>query len=194
MIMVDQMRGPQWLPAGGQAAIDAIMPYTAALRRRSFVFRNYFTAATSCIPARSTLLTGLYAPQTYMYQTLNIGNLSLVPFTNKKGFPTIGNVLSQSTPGYDAIWMGKWHVSAPVNGADGPGRTGSPIDTRFPALTRPVLILTMRGTLRQTEPPTKAAWGKPSLEGFQMLLRAIPAFPSNRCFCNSVTERSPMPS
>jgi hypothetical protein len=65
MIIVDQMRAPRWLPQAsvtgaksGQAAIDAILPNIAAIRNHSFVFANYNVAATSCSPARATLLTG----------------------------------------------------------------------------------------------------------------------------------------
>jgi hypothetical protein len=67
MIIVDQMRAPRWLPQAaqgvtgalsGQPAIDAILPNIAAIRNQSFVFANYDVAATSCSPARATLLTG----------------------------------------------------------------------------------------------------------------------------------------
>jgi hypothetical protein len=77
MIIVDQMRAPRWLPslgtnppAGrlqGQPAIDALLPNIAAIRNQSFVFANYDVAATSCSPARATLLTGLYSQQTCMF-------------------------------------------------------------------------------------------------------------------------------
>ena len=129
MIMVDQLRAPRWLPATGQAALDALSPNIAALRNASFVFPNYFVAATCCTPSRATLLTGLYSQQTYMFSTqINGREPSLVPFTGpttypftgSSGFPTIGNVLSQATPGYDTVWIGKWHLSDYNSETSGP--------------------------------------------------------------------------
>jgi len=132
MIMVDQMGAPRWLPPGGQMAIDGLMPNISGLRKQSCVFPNYFVAATACTPSRATLLTGLYSQQTCMFNTLaNWCNPKLLPYgpdpkTGKPtGFPTIGNVLSQPlpqgiggplTPGYDTVWIGKWHLSAMGSG------------------------------------------------------------------------------
>jgi arylsulfatase A-like enzyme len=125
-IMVDQMRYPRWLTQSQQATFtSAVMPNlygSAGLLQTSSNFSNYFVAATSCTPSRSTLLTGLYPQQTCMFVTQGSGlEPSLQPWNGGTGFPTIGDVLRQSlninacsgvlsTP-YDTAWIGKWHVS-----------------------------------------------------------------------------------
>jgi arylsulfatase A-like enzyme len=122
LIMTDQIRAPRWLPSGGQAAIDDLLPNLAYLRNNSYVFQNYFVAATSCSPSRASLLTGLYAQQNGIFQTQNPSYPyppSLLPYS-QGGFPTIGDVLSQvleygdgsASSSYDTAWIGKWHLSA----------------------------------------------------------------------------------
>ena len=149
MIIVDQMRSPTfWLPSAG---VDSAIPNIAALRDQSFVFSNYFTCATVCGPARASLVTGLYAQQTCIFSTQAPGASPIAPplapynpawsgqSTDPAGFPTIGNVLSQSLPvgntqttrSYDCAWIGKWHLSCPDGtssdpnpGANGPSDYG----------------------------------------------------------------------
>jgi len=144
LIMVDQLRAPRWLPSGGQGALDALLPNIAYLRNHSVTFPNYFVAATNCSPSRATLLTGLYSQQTCMFVTQGLqasGNYppSLLPYS-QGGFPTIGDVLSQTiergdgsgSTSYDTAWIGKWHVSANPDepsgscyqGGDGPSDYG----------------------------------------------------------------------
>lgn len=113
MIIADQLRAPRWLPPGGQSAVDTVLPNIAQLRTHSFIFPNYFVAATNCSPSRSTLLTGLYTQQTCVFTTVR-GVSTDVPLLT--GFPTFGTVLSQSLLGYDTAWIGKWHLG----GSDGP--------------------------------------------------------------------------
>jgi hypothetical protein len=156
MIMVDQMRASNfWLPRGGQTAINGAIPNITALMNMSWVFPNYFTAATKCSPARATLLTGLYAPQTSMFRTQNLTDavvapslLPLNPLNGQAGggFPTIGDVLSQclyvlnnsneltaETASYICTWIGKWHVSCYTGlqgSTNGAGYNG-PVDYGF---------------------------------------------------------------
>ncbi len=105
VILVDQLRNPTWLPAGGQAAIDTLLPNIAAIRNHSYVFTNYFTAATACTPARATLLTGLYTQETCIFTTSDSPtNPPLNP-----AFPTYGT--AAQTAGYSTFWFGKWHLS-----------------------------------------------------------------------------------
>jgi arylsulfatase A-like enzyme len=133
LILVDQMRAPTfWLPSGGQAAIDAWIPNIAGLRNQSWIFPNYSVAATICGPSRACLLTGLYSQQTCFFRSQTTGtnpaptllnyNKNWTPTSGTPGFPTIGNVLSQSLPignglgtqasaAYNCAWIGKWHVS-----------------------------------------------------------------------------------
>ena len=103
VIIVDQLRVPMWFPQ--QEELDGYLPGLAALRKNSVEFTQYFTAASFCTPARSTLLTGLYAPQTGVQNTENNDeNTFLNP-----GFPTWGTLLRKR--GYETYWWGKWHLS-----------------------------------------------------------------------------------
>src|SRR5260370_16624783 len=61
VILVDQWRSPIWFP--DPTTLAELLPATAALFSQSVNFTNYFTAATACSPSRTTLTTGLYAPQ-----------------------------------------------------------------------------------------------------------------------------------
>lgn len=146
LIMVDQMRASAfWPPAGpgGQAAIANTIPNITGLMNQSWVFPNYFVAATSCTPSRATLLTGLYAQQTCTFKTQTYFDASqvapsLIPYS-EGGFPSIGDVLSQClyvgpnglaaitpTASYDCTWIGKWHVSCYSGKQDGTPGAGGP--------------------------------------------------------------------
>src|SRR5437879_876505 len=59
IILVDQMRWPLWLsPSQMTILSQQILPNIfGRLRRRSYVFQEYYTAATTCVAARGTLLT-----------------------------------------------------------------------------------------------------------------------------------------
>jgi len=143
------MRNPAfWLPSGNNwlSTYSSFMPNIAGLAKQySFVFPNYFVAATMCTPSRACLLTGLYSQQTCIFQTLGSSSAptppALLPFNsswtsgNGAGFPTIGNVLSQSligSGGYECAWIGKWHLSCLslasgsdlIPGANGPSDYG----------------------------------------------------------------------
>src|ERR1017187_2469573 len=72
MIMVDQMRAPRWVPSSQSLA--TLLPNITQLQNMSFVFSNYFVAATACSPSRATLLTGLYSRQTCMFVTEDPGS------------------------------------------------------------------------------------------------------------------------
>ena len=100
VIMVDQMRWPQWVSQSQMAILDQqILPNIfGRLRDRSYVFEQYYTASTDCTAARSTLLTGLYTSQTAVYidsaTGLNTPNsAALVP-----AFPTWGEAIAALNP------------------------------------------------------------------------------------------------
>jgi arylsulfatase A-like enzyme len=99
VIVVDQMRFPQWFSASAAAA--AVMPNLGRLQRGAVSFANHYTASNDCTPARSTLLTGLYTHQTGCMIT---GGSTLDP-----GFPTWGTMLREH--GYETWWYGKWHLT-----------------------------------------------------------------------------------
>ena len=125
LVMVDQLRTPRWVPAGGSglATLQALTPNITKLQTQSFSFPNFFVAATACTPSRSTLLTGLYTQQTCQFRTQDTPGCE--PSLNI-GFQNIATVLGQSFLGMPSFWVGKWHLSDPTPtlgsamGANGP--------------------------------------------------------------------------
>jgi arylsulfatase A-like enzyme len=99
VIVVDQLRYPQWL--GATPLGLAFAPNLARLRSGAVSFAHHYTASNDCTPARSTLLTGLYTHQTGCMIT---GGSTLDP-----GFPTWGTMLREH--GYHTRWLGKWHLT-----------------------------------------------------------------------------------
>ncbi len=99
VIMVDQLRTPQWFTAS--PALARMLPNLSRLRREGVSFERHYTASNDCTPARSTLLTGLYTHQTGCMIT---GGSTLDP-----GFPTWGGMLREQ--GYATWWYGKWHLT-----------------------------------------------------------------------------------
>jgi arylsulfatase A-like enzyme len=100
VIMVDQLRFPQWfgpIPGGGVS----LPPNLERLRHGAVSFGRHYTASNDCTPARAALLTGLYTHQTGCMIT---GGSTLDP-----GFPTWGTMLREH--GYQTRWYGKWHLT-----------------------------------------------------------------------------------
>jgi arylsulfatase A-like enzyme len=103
VVMVDQLRAPQWFQVGGMAA--GLMPNLASLRAGGVSFGGHYTASNDCSPSRGTLLTGLYSHQTGCLVT---GGSTLSPL-----FPTWGTMLREH--GYTTAWFGKWHLTSHDN-------------------------------------------------------------------------------
>jgi arylsulfatase A-like enzyme len=100
VIMVDQLRFPQWFgPIPGAGA--SLPGNLARLRRGAVSFERHYTASNDCSPSRSAMLTGLYTHQTGCMIT---GGSTLDP-----GFPTWGTMLREH--GYRTRWLGKWHLT-----------------------------------------------------------------------------------
>ena len=99
VIIVDQLRFPQWF--GASALALSYAPNIARLSEGAVNFARHYTASNDCTPARSTLLTGLYTHQTGCMIT---GGSTLDP-----GFPTWGTMLREH--GYATRWLGKWHLT-----------------------------------------------------------------------------------
>jgi arylsulfatase A-like enzyme len=99
VIVVDQLRFPQWFGAGAIGA--SLPPNLQRLRQGAVSFARHYTASNDCSPARSTMLTGLHTHQTGCMIT---GGSTLDP-----GFPTWGTMLREH--GYQTRWLGKWHVT-----------------------------------------------------------------------------------
>ncbi|HEY2632356.1 MAG TPA: sulfatase-like hydrolase/transferase, partial [Solirubrobacteraceae bacterium] len=99
VVMVDQLRTPQWFSDSPEAI--GLMPNLARLREGGASFSSHYTAANDCTPARAALLTGLHTHQTGCMIT---GGSTLDP-----GFPTYGTMLREL--GYRTHWFGKWHLT-----------------------------------------------------------------------------------
>ncbi len=114
VIMVDQMRPPMWLPPA-PFSIESVLPnIMGRIQSNAYNFEQFFVAATICTASRSTLLTGLYTPQTAVYVTSEPGEN--VPALNP-AFPTWGEALAALNPAYsgNVWWFGKWHLSEELN-------------------------------------------------------------------------------
>ena len=81
VIVVDQMRFPQWFGAGAIGA--SLPPNLQRLRQGAVSFGHHYTASNDCSPARSAMLTGLHTHQTGCMIT---GGSTLDP-----GFPDVGH-------------------------------------------------------------------------------------------------------
>jgi len=99
VIMVDQLRYPQWYSPDPQTL--GFAPNLQRLREGSVSFGRHYTVSNDCTPSRSALLTGLYTHQTGCMIT---GGSTLDP-----GFPTWGTLLAEH--GYQTRWYGKWHLT-----------------------------------------------------------------------------------
>lgn len=104
VIIVDQMRAPQWFPAPEQ--LDVALPNLGRLRRSSVSFESHYTASNMCTPSRGVMTTGLYSHQTgCLFTGEGPSESSLAP-----RFPTWGTMLRQQ--GYRTWWWGKWHLGS----------------------------------------------------------------------------------
>jgi arylsulfatase A-like enzyme len=102
VIIVDQMRAPQWFPE--PAKLAALLPNIGRLQRSSVSFDSHYTASNMCTPSRGVMTTGLYSHQTgCLFTGAGPVESSLAP-----QFPTWGTMLRQQ--GYHTWWWGKWHL------------------------------------------------------------------------------------
>jgi arylsulfatase A-like enzyme len=102
VIVVDQMRHPQWFP--GPQQLIGLLPNIGRLRTRSTSFESHYTASNMCTPSRGVMTTGLYSHQTgCLFTGEGPSESSLAP-----QFPTWGTMLRAQ--GYRTWWWGKWHL------------------------------------------------------------------------------------
>ena len=111
VIMVDQLRTPQWFPS--QQQLDTLLPNLARIRTRATSFESHYTASNMCVASRGALLTGLYPHQTGCMLTKAVAASS----TLSAKFPTWGTMLREQ--GYETTWWGKWHLGPKPDKTEG---------------------------------------------------------------------------
>ncbi|OBJ72029.1 sulfatase-like hydrolase/transferase [Mycobacterium sp. 1274756.6] len=102
VIIVDQMRAPQWFPEPQE--LSALLPRLGGLQRESITFGAHYSASSMCTPSRGVMTTGLYSHQTgCLFTGEGPSESTLAP-----RFPTWGTMLRDA--GYRTWWWGKWHL------------------------------------------------------------------------------------
>ncbi|WP_396916529.1 sulfatase-like hydrolase/transferase, partial [Mycolicibacterium sp.] len=98
VILVDQMRAPQWFPSMRQ--LGPLLPRLTGLQQRSVSFTSHYSASNMCTPSRGVLTTGLYSHQTgCLFTGEGPTESTLAP-----RFPTWGTMLRDA--GYRTWWWG----------------------------------------------------------------------------------------
>jgi len=115
LIITDQERPALWWPSGWA---DANLPNTKRLQDHGLTFTHAFTAAAMCTVARNTMFTGLFPAQHHSKDTLTEDfQQSTTEHQLDHTLPNLATCLKEA--GYDVIYKGKWHMSSPVQAADG---------------------------------------------------------------------------
>jgi arylsulfatase A-like enzyme len=121
-IVVDELRYPSVFPQGisdASSFLRQFMPNTYKLVWQNGVkFAGHYTAASACTPARGTLITGLYAQQSWLLLTIldsPTTKVSPQPVL-RQHYPTYGKLLRGA--GYQTPYIGKWHLSIPHGSPD----------------------------------------------------------------------------
>ena len=96
--------------------IEANLPGLTQLQRNGLTFKNAFTNACMCSPARTTLLSG-YMPAQHgvrytLEQEMPSTNYPQVEMPTPDQMPNIATVMSAA--GYNVVYKGKLHVNKPA--------------------------------------------------------------------------------
>jgi choline-sulfatase len=114
LFLTDQQRAVQHFPPGWS---KRNMPGLTRLQRHGLTFKNAFTNACMCSPARSTLMSGYFTAQHGVKYTLETD----MPTPQ---YPQVELALSFANPasvvaaaGYTPVYKGKFHCNKPANGS-----------------------------------------------------------------------------
>ena len=114
LFLTDQQRAIQHFPVGWSRRN---MPGMTRLHKHGMLFRNAFTNACMCSPARSTLMSGYFPAQHGVKYTLEID----MPAPQ---YPQVELDTSFKNPatvalaaGYLPVYKGKFHCNKPANGS-----------------------------------------------------------------------------
>ncbi len=117
LFMTDQERAIQHFPKGWA---DKNLPGQKRLARNGMTFRNSFTNACMCSPARTTMMTGFMPAQHQVRHTLesNMNNTfdsegnPIYEYPNVPLSPDMKNMATvMAAAGYNVVWKGKFHMT-----------------------------------------------------------------------------------
>jgi choline-sulfatase len=111
LFITDQDRAIQHFPRGWAARN---LPGATRLARNGLIFRNAFTNACMCSPARSTLFSGYFPAQHGVKYTLE-EDMPADQYPQVElpvGLKNAASVMSAA--GYNVVYKGKWHCSKPA--------------------------------------------------------------------------------
>ncbi len=111
LFITDQDRAIQHFPRGWARQN---LPGYARLVQNGLSFRNAFTNACMCSPARSTLFSGYFPAQHGVKYTLE-EDMPADQYPQVELPPGLKNAASvMSAAGYNVVYKGKWHCSKPA--------------------------------------------------------------------------------
>jgi arylsulfatase A-like enzyme len=111
LFITDQNRAVQHFPKGWS---KKNLPGMARLQNNGLEFKNAFTNACMCSPARSTMATGFFPAQTGVKYTLE-SDMPASQYPQVETPVTFKNFASvMAAAGYSPTWKGKWHLNKPA--------------------------------------------------------------------------------
>jgi choline-sulfatase len=114
VFLTDQQRAVQHFPPGWS---ERNMPGFSQLQRRGLTFRNAFTNACMCSPARSTLMSGYFPAQHGVKYTLET-DMPAPKYPQVELATTFKNPATVvAAAGYTPVYKGKFHCVKPANGS-----------------------------------------------------------------------------
>jgi choline-sulfatase len=112
LFVTDQDRAIQHFPPGWT---EKNLPGLTRLQRHGVTFRNAFTNACMCSPARATMMTGYFPAQHGVKYTLE-EDMPADQYPQVEMPPDLPNLASvMAAAGYSVVYKGKWHLNKPAH-------------------------------------------------------------------------------